>query len=58
LALISLSVLRRLLVQRLLVREGADEVRWAFSRIVEEELSLARFNDELVLSVAIRRGHL
>lgn len=40
----------------LLVREGADEIRWAFSRIVEEELSLARFNDAVVLSVAIRRG--
>jgi len=40
----------------LLVREGVDEVRWAVSRIAEEGLSLARFNDEVVLSVAIRRG--
>jgi hypothetical protein len=38
------------------VREGADEIRRAFPRIVEEELFLARFNDVVVLPVAIRRG--
>ncbi len=39
-----------------LVREGADEVRWAISTVVEEGLSVARFNDKVVLSIAIRRN--
>jgi rRNA-processing protein FCF1 len=38
-----------------LVREGADEVRWAISTVVEEGLSVARFNDKVVLSIALRR---
>ena len=39
-----------------LVREGADEVRWAISTVVKEGLSVARFNDKVVLSIAIRRN--
>jgi hypothetical protein len=39
-----------------LVREGADEVRWAISTVVEEGLSVARFNGKVVLLIAIRRN--
>jgi len=38
-----------------LVREGADEIRWAISTVVEEGLSVARFNDKVALSIALRR---
>ena len=41
-----------------LVREGADEVRWAISTVVEEGLSVARFNGKVVLLIAIRRNAL
>jgi len=39
-----------------LVREGLDEIRWAISTLVDEGLSLSRFNDKVVLSVALRRN--
>jgi len=38
------------------LREGVDEIRWALSMINEEGLSLARFNDKVVLSAALRRN--
>ena len=39
-----------------IVKEGVDEIRWAISTIVEEGLSLSRFNDKVLLSVAMRRN--
>jgi hypothetical protein len=39
-----------------LVKEGLDEIRWAISTLVDEGLSLSRFNDNVVLSVALRRN--
>jgi len=39
-----------------LAREGLDEIRWAISTLVDEGLSLSRFNDKVVLSVALRRN--
>lgn len=38
------------------VREGVDEVRWAIASPAEEGLSLARFNEKVILSAALRRG--
>lgn len=38
------------------VREGVHELRWAISVIAEEGLSLARFNDKVILSIAVRHG--
>jgi predicted nucleic acid-binding protein len=38
------------------VREAPTKSAGRFPRIVEEELFLARFNDVVVLPVAIRRG--
>ncbi|MEM1568073.1 MAG: PIN domain-containing protein [Thermofilaceae archaeon] len=36
--------------------EGVEGVRWALNALVEEGISVARFNDKVVLSVAVRRG--
>ena len=36
--------------------EGVEGVRWALNALVEEGVSVARFNDKVVLSVAVRRG--
>jgi len=41
-----------------IVKEGADEIQWAISTIAEEGLSLSRFNDKVLLSVAMRRNAL
>lgn len=36
--------------------EGLDAIRWALNMLVEEKVSVARFNDKVVLSVAARKG--
>ncbi|MEZ0345360.1 MAG: PIN domain-containing protein [Infirmifilum sp.] len=36
--------------------EGVEEVAWALEAVVEEGLSLARFNDKVVLAVAAKMG--
>jgi len=38
------------------IREGMDDVKWAISAVVEEKLSLSRFNDKIVLSLALHKG--
>ncbi len=40
----------------LIIREEPSGVRWALTTIVEERLSLSRFNDKIVLYTAIRRS--
>ena len=37
------------------IREGIDDVKWAISTIVEEKLSLSRFNDKSALFSASQR---
>jgi len=39
-----------------IMKEGADEIRWVISTRAEEGLSLPRFNNKVLLSVAIRRN--
>lgn len=38
-----------------IIKEEISDVKWAFSTLVEEELSLSRFNDKVILAIAARR---
>jgi predicted nucleic acid-binding protein len=38
------------------IREGMEDVKWASSLLLEEKLSLSRFNDKIVLSLALHKG--
>jgi len=39
-----------------IVKEDLEDIRWAISILEEENLSLARFNDKVILSIAFHRG--